>query len=156
MTYQENNGDVQGECDHGVGKEWEIANVLNIGQGHLWNFDKESGDSVHDGASRSKVVERDERVHLELGRGQQALDHGKTDGLEHDSSNLEEETSENELDLSKGRDDNTNDDQGDISKSLEVWWSNAHSPSSEKDSDWGGGLIIISILRRKSTVFVQP
>lgn len=67
MTYQENNGDVQGECDHGVGKKWEIANVLNIGQGHLWNLEKESGDSVHDSASRSKVVERDERIHLELG-----------------------------------------------------------------------------------------
>lgn len=157
LTYQENHRYVQGECDHGVGKEWEVANVLNVCHGHLWDLKQKSSDTVHDGASWCKVVKRDKRIHLEFGRRQQTLDHGETDGLEDDTGDLKEETSENELDLAKGSNDNTDDDQRDVSESLEVWWRNAHSPSSEKDSDWSSGLVVVRILQCSTfKLFISP
>jgi len=148
LTYQENDGDVQSECDHGVGEEWEVANVLDVCHGQLWNLKEESSDTVHNSASWSEVVKGDKRVHLELGRRQKALNHSETNSLEDNTGDLEEETSEDKLDLAKGGNDNTNNDQRDVSKSLEVWWGDAHSPGSEKDSDWSGGLVVVSGLNR--------
>lgn len=78
------------------------------------NLDDERSKPIHDGTSWSKVVERDEGVHLELGAREQTLHHDKAGSLEDDTSDLVEETSHVELNLSVRCNDDSNDDEGDI------------------------------------------
>lgn len=108
-TYQEDNGNVQHESDHSVGQEGKQSNVVDVAHGHLGNFEEKSSNTVHNSANRSKVVERDKRVHLEFRRAQQALNHDQANSLEDDTTDLEQEADKDELDLTKGSNDNTDD-----------------------------------------------
>ena len=98
-------------------------------------FSDEGNTCVHDSASRSEVVKRDQRVHLEFRRAQQALNHGETDGFEGDTTNLVDESDQDEFDLPKRSNDDTDYNERDIAQGLEVGRSNAQSPSREKHGD---------------------
>lgn len=139
-TYQENDRDVETEGNHGVEQESEVTDAVEVSPGHGWDFSDQSDDSVHDGASGSKVVERDQGVHLELGRRKKALDHGQANGLENDTSTLEEETEHDELDLSERGDDDTNNDERDVSEGLQVGRRKTHNPRCDQDGDRGSCL----------------
>lgn len=140
ITYQEDNGNVQHESDHGVSQKSKQSNVVDVAHGHLGDFEEKSGNTVHDSTDRSKVVERDKRVHLEFSRAQQALNHDQANSLENDTTNLEQETNEDKLDLTKGSNDNTDDDSRDVHKNLQVDRSHSQSPGSEQNSDGCSGL----------------
>lgn len=135
ITHQEDNGNVQHKSNHGVSQESNQPNVVDVAHGHLRHFEEESSDTVHDSANRSKVVQRDKRVHLELSRAQQALNHDQADSLEDDTTNLEQETQEDELDFTKGGNDDTDDNSRDVHEHLQVDRSNSQSPGSEEHSD---------------------
>lgn len=140
QTYQEDDGNVQSERNEGVQNEHDVSNLLNIAPSHVGHLNEQAHNSVHDSASGCEVVERDKRVHLELGGREKLLDHNETSGLEGDTSKLEKETGHDELDLAVGGDDHTENDERDVSESLEVERGDAHGPGCEKDSDGGGSL----------------
>ena len=139
-TYQEHNRDVQGESDKSVQQEDNVSDLLNIGPAHVGNLNEQADNSVHDGASRRKVVEGNKGIHLELSRREELLDHDQTGGLEGDAGKLEEETGHDELDLAVGGNDHTKDDEGDVAESLQVERGDAHDPGCQKDSNGCGGL----------------
>lgn len=139
ITYQEDNRNVQHESDHGVGQESKQSNVVDVAHGHLGDFEEESSDTVHNSADRSKVVEGDKRVHLELSGAQQALNHDQSNSLEDDTTDLEQETNEDELDFTKGSNDDTDDNSRDVHKHLQVDRRHSQSPGSEQDSDGSSG-----------------
>jgi hypothetical protein len=66
-TYQQNNGDVEHESAETVEEKGEQANVVDVIHGDLGNLPDQGNNSVHDSADRSEVVDRDKRVHLEVG-----------------------------------------------------------------------------------------
>ena len=66
VAYQEDDGNVQEERNHGVGQENKVSHILNVRPGHARNLDHKRSDAVHDRASRREVVKRHKRVHLEL------------------------------------------------------------------------------------------
>jgi hypothetical protein len=140
QTYQEHNGDVQGECNESVEHENDVSDLLDICPAHVGHLNEQADDSVHDSASGSKVVERHKRVHLELGGREELLHHDQTGGLECNTGKLEEETGHDELDLAVGGNDHTKDDEGDIAEGLEVERGDAHDPGCQKDSNGCGGL----------------
>lgn len=139
-TYQENNRDVQGESDESVDEEGGVTDRLDLRPGHLGDLDDQAGDAVHDGAGGSEVVEGDERVHLELGGGEELLHHDEASGLESDTRKLEQEADHHELDLAVGGDDHTEDDEGDVAERLQVGRRDAHDPGCDENGDWSGGL----------------
>lgn len=140
MTYEENHGDIQHKGNDSVGHEGHQANVVDVAHGHLGDFKEKSGNTVHDSADGSKVVQRDEGVHLELSRAQQTLDHNQADGFKDDTTDLEHETNEDKLDFTKGRNDNADDNGGDVQENLEVDGSHSQSPSSQEHGNGCGGL----------------
>ena len=117
-AYQENNRDVEHESNRCIQEEREDADVVDRLHGHAGDLGNKSNNTVHRSASRSEVVKRDQGVHLEFGRAQKTLDHGQSDGLKRDSTNLVEETQQVEFDLSERGNDDTNDDERDVAKSL--------------------------------------
>jgi hypothetical protein len=140
LANQEDNGNVEEEGSHSVGKENPETDIVNLNHLHLWNLPDESNAEVHDGADWSKVVEGNQWVHLVFGRGEEALDHDETNGLEHDTTGLEEESDEHKLDLSEGGDDDTDDNEGDIEENLEVWLRDTEGPGGNQNGDWSSGL----------------
>ena len=106
------------------------------------HLNEQAGDAVHDSASRREVVKRDKGVHLELGGGEELLDHNQTSGLESDASNLEEETHHDKLDLAVGGNDHTEDDERDVAEGLQVRRRNAHDPGSDENGNRSSGLWI--------------
>ena len=88
-TYQEDDGDVKHEGAETVEEEGEKANVVDLGHGASGNLPDQSDNTVHDSADGSKVVQRDQRVHLEVSRAQKSLDHGKSERLKDDTTYLE-------------------------------------------------------------------
>lgn len=88
VTYQEHNSYVQSKSNRCIGNEVPGSDAPDILHGHLGDFKEESSDTVHDETRGSKVVERHERVHLELGRAEKSLDHDETDRLEDSSKDL--------------------------------------------------------------------
>lgn len=114
--------------------------MVDLIERHLRNFPEERDHKVHDGAHGRKVVQRNQGVHLELGRAQEALHHGKTQRLEDDTANLVDETNQDELDLADRGDDNTNDDNRDVQEHLQVRLREAKRPASNQDGDGSGGL----------------
>lgn len=144
LAYQENDRDIQQECNHGVHQQGNVADVCYVLKSHAGNLSEERDQAVHDGASWGKVVEGDERVHLELGGGEQALNHDQTRSLEYNSSQLVEETNEDKLQLAVGCNHDTNDDKGDVSEGLHADWSNTKDPGRNKHSNRSGGLNVIS------------
>jgi hypothetical protein len=84
-TYQEDDRHVQHEGAETVQEEVHTPDAVDIGHGDLGHLPEESDEEVHDGANRGEVVERNQRIHLELIRAQEALDHGKAESLEDDA-----------------------------------------------------------------------
>lgn len=100
-----------------------------------WDLDHQRHAKIHDGADGSKVVQRDQRIHLVLGRAQQSLHHDQSNGLENNAATLEDETDENELDFPKGSDYDTEHDKGDVEEDFHVRWRNTETPCDEEDND---------------------
>jgi hypothetical protein len=87
-TYQEDDRHVEQEGNKGVGKEGEDADAVDVAHGHARDLNDQGDDAVDDSASRGVVVEGNERVHLELGGAQHALDHDEAQSLEDDTAAL--------------------------------------------------------------------
>lgn len=113
--------------------------MLNLGKRQLGHLNNECHQAVHDCAHGCKVVEGYEGIHLELGAGEETLDHDEARGLEDDTSDLEEEASHVELNLAVGCNDHTNDNEGNIAECLEVWWCDSKDPRSDEHSNRCGG-----------------
>jgi hypothetical protein len=88
VTYQEDNRHVQQEGNKSVGKECEDADAIDVAHGHAGRLNKHGDNTVDDSTSWGVVVERDQRVHLELGGAQHALDHDEAQSLENDTGAL--------------------------------------------------------------------
>lgn len=140
VTYQEDDGDIETESDHCVGQKSDVANTVKVGPSHVGNLNDEGDNAVHNGASGGEVVQRDQGVHLELGRRKQALDHGQADSLEDDTGTLEQETEHDELNFTDRGNNDTNDDEGNVAERLHVGRRETHDPRGDQDSDGGGGL----------------
>jgi hypothetical protein len=139
-TYQEDDRDVQEEGAETVQEEGAETDGVDLRHAHARNLPDESDKAVHGSADGGKVVERDQRVHLVLGRAEQSLDQVEADGLEHDTTKLVEETNPDKLDLAKGGNDDTDDNGRDVQQNLHVGGSNAHDPTREEHGDGGGCL----------------
>lgn len=87
-TYQEDDRHVQQERNECVGQECEDANAVDVAHGHARNLNEHGDHAIDNSAGRRIVIQRDERVHLELGGAQHALDHDETEGLEDDTATL--------------------------------------------------------------------
>lgn len=140
MPYQKHDGSVEQESNKSVGNESHDTKRVNVVHSHARDIGEEGDNAVGDGACGSVVVEGDKRVHLELGGAKETLDHDQAESLEDDTTNLDEETKQVELDLTEGRDDNTDDNDGDIAEGLEVGRGNAKRPGGQQGSDGIGGL----------------
>jgi hypothetical protein len=139
-TYQQNNGDVEHESAETVEEKGEQANVVDVIHGDLGNLPDQGNNSVHDSADRSEVVDRDKRVHLEVGGAKQTLDHGKTESLEDDTTNLVQDSDQDEVNLANGGNDDTDDDGRDVEELLQVGLGDTKKPAGDKHSDGRGGL----------------
>lgn len=139
-TYQEDDRDVEKERAQSVQEEGEQANIVHVVHGATRDFPGDSHDEVHDGADGREVVKRDQRVHLVVGRAEKTLDHGQTQSLENDAADLVDDTDPDELDLADRSNDHTNDNDRYVQEDLEAGSRDAKGPSSEKNSDRGGGL----------------
>jgi hypothetical protein len=144
LANQEHNRHVEHESNERVRKQGKTTNTVDVLHGELGELSEEQHKAVHASASWGVVVERDEGVHLELGGAQQALHHDQTDSLEGNAAGLEQETSHDELDLSHGGNDHTNDDEGNIAQGLHVQGSDTEDGGGNQDSDGHGGLEGIS------------
>lgn len=140
ITYQKNNRGVKKESNQRVGNESHDTKRVNIVHSHAGDIGEESNDAVGNGAGGSVVVQGDERVHLELSRAEQALDHDEAQGLKDDTGTLDEETEHVELDLAERSDNNTKDNDTDIAEGLEVGRGNSEGPGGEESHDSVGGL----------------
>lgn len=139
-TNQENDGDVEHEGAETVEEEGEEADVVNLSHGDLGELPNQRNHTVHDGADGGEVVERNQRVHLEVGGAQESLDHGKSESLEDDTSNLVHDTNNDEVDFAHRRNDDTDDNGGDVEELLQVWRGHTQSPAGNQDGDGSGGL----------------
>ena len=108
-TYKEDDGDVKHESAETVQEKSEQTNVVDLGHGAVGDLPDESNNTVHDSADGSKVVQRDQGVHLVVGRAQQALDHGESESLENDTAHLEQHSNGHKVDFAHGRNDDTDD-----------------------------------------------
>lgn len=139
-TNQENDGDVEHEGAETVEEEGEEADMVNLSHGDLGELPDQSNHTVHDGTDGGEVVQRNQRVHLEVGRAQESLDHGKSESLEDDTSNLVHDTNNDEVDFAHRRNDDTDDNSGDVEELLQVWRRHTQSPAGNQDGDGSGGL----------------
>lgn len=104
------------------------------------NFPEKGNRQVHESADWRKVVERDKRVHLELRSVEESLYQTDSDSLECNSSHLVKETNENKVDFTERCDNNTNDNQRDVSELVEIGLLDSETPSSYKNRNRSGGL----------------
>ena len=139
-SYQEHNRDVKKESNNGIGQQCPHTNVVDVVHGEVRDLKEQGSDTVHDSTDRSEVVEGDKRVHLVLSRAKKALNHDQASGLKDDTTKLEEESGEDESDLTERGNDDTKHDNADVHQDLEVDRSHAHTPSSEKNSNGGSSL----------------
>lgn len=114
--------------------------MVNLSHGDLGELPNQRNRAVHDGADGGEVVERNQRVHLEVGGAQESLDHGKSEGLKDDTSNLVHDTNNDEVDFAHRRNDDTDDNGGDVEELLQVWRGHTQSPAGNQDGDGGSGL----------------
>jgi len=140
LADQEDDGYVQQEGNHGVGKEDPDADTVDVVHGETGNLQEQSNASVHNGADGGEVIQRDHGVHLVLSGAEQALHHNQTGSLEDDTAELEQETDHDELDLTEGGNNDTDDDDRNVREGLVVDWGHAHTPGSQEDSDGGSSL----------------
>ena len=143
-TYQKDDGNVQQECNASIRNQREHAEIGDALKRHLGHLHEEPNGKIHAGTGRSKVVERDERIHLELAAAKQTLDHGETSSFTEDACHLEDEAHQDELDLADGCDHDAQDDDGNVGQGFEVGRLHAKGPCDEKDNDGGGGLDVPS------------
>lgn len=115
--------------------------MVNLTHSDLRNLPSQCHQEVHGGAHRGEVINRDQGVHLELSRAQQALDHGKTEGLAGDTGNLVDDTDPDELDLTDRGNDNTNDDSRNVEEHLQIGLRDAENPAGQEDRNRSGSLI---------------
>lgn len=139
-TYQEHNRYIEQEGDKGVEEEDKEANAVDVSKSQARQLSEEQNKAVHNSTGRCIVVQRNKGVHLELIRAENALDHDKTNGFEDDTANLEQDAGQYELDLAKRGDDNTKDDEGNVSEGLEVYRADSETPAGKEDSNRSGGL----------------
>lgn len=140
FSYQENDGSVQQEGNQSVGNQSHDTQTVDVVHGHAGQISEQSDNTVGNGTGRGVVVEGNQRVHLELGRAQKALDHDQTQSLEDDTEDLDDETKTIELDFTEGGNDDTNDNDGDVAEGLVVSRGNTERPSSNQGHDGVGGL----------------
>jgi hypothetical protein len=69
------------------------------------------------------------------------LHQANSDSLEHDPGNLIQKSSEDELNLPKGRQHDTNDDERDVAELLKVNSFHPESPTGEQHCDRSEGLL---------------
>lgn len=69
-------------------------------------FDCCRHSAVHKRTDRREIVQRYERIHLELVRRQQSLHHDEPNGLEHDSADLKQHADDDEIDFAETGDHN--------------------------------------------------
>ena len=141
LADQEDDRDVEQEGDERVGDKGKTTNAIDVLHSQHGELGEEQDAAVHAGASGRVVVERDERIHLELGRAKQALDHNQADSLKDDATDLEEEADHDELDLAHRSNDNADDNEGNVAEGLHVHRGNAHGPGCDEDSNRGGSLV---------------
>lgn len=103
--------------------------MVNFGHRAPGDLPNKSNHTVHDSADGSKIIQRDERVHLVVSRAQQALDHGKSQSLKNDTAHLEKHTNSDEVNLAHGSNDDTDNNSGDIEELLEVGSRNTKNPA---------------------------
>lgn len=139
-TYQEDDGDVEQEGAKTVEEEVQESDMVHLLHGDLGDLPEEADSQVHDRAHGGEIVQRDQRVHLELSRAEKTLNHGQTQSLEGNTGHLENEADQDELDLSERGDDNTNNDGGNIEEDSEVWLRDTKSPARQKHSDGSSSL----------------
>lgn len=144
LADQENDGNVQAESNEGVGNEGDDTDRVDIAHGQARTLPEDGDNTVDDSASRSVVVDGDERIHLELGTAEQALDHDKSDSLGDDTKDLDQETEHLKLELTERSNSDTNDDDGNVQQNLHVGCSHAENPGSNQGGDSVGGLSPVS------------
>lgn len=132
-AYQKNDRNVQAEGDQAVQEEGEEADIVDLSHRDLGNLPDKSHTQVHGSADRGEVVQRDQRVHLVLGRAQQTLDHGKAEGLEDDACNLVEEANKDELDLAERGNHDTDNDRRDVQEDLQAGLRHTQGPTGKED-----------------------
>jgi hypothetical protein len=143
-THKEDDRNIEHEGAHTIQEEGEEADMVDLGHGDLGDFPGQGHHEVHGGAHRSEVVNRDQGVHLELGRAQKALDHGKTESLAGDTDKLVNDTNPDKLDLADRGNDNTNDNGGNIEEDLQVRLRHTKNPAGNENSDGSGSLVKVS------------
>ena len=140
IAYQKHHRSVQQESHQGVSNESHNTKRVDVVHGHAGDIGEEGHNAVGDGTGGGVVVERDKRVHLELGGAEETLDHDQTQGLEDDTGDLDDEAEHVELDLTEGGDHDTDDDDRHVAQGLEVGRGNAEGPSGNQGRDSVGGL----------------
>jgi hypothetical protein len=128
-AYQEDDGDVEQEGAKTVEEEVHESDMVHLLHGHLGDLPEEGDSQVHDGTHWGEIVQRDQRVHLELSRAEETLHHGKAESLKGNASHLENEADQDELNLSKRGDDDTDNDGGDVQEDSEVRLRDTESPA---------------------------
>lgn len=139
--YQKHNWNVEEECNHGVSNQVENTSIVDVVHGDRRHLSEERSKTVHNSADGSEVIQGDKRVHLELRGAEQALHHDKTGSFENNSCDLVDESNEDELNLSEGGDDNTDNDEGDVEQGLHVRRSDSQKPSSDENSNRSSSLL---------------
>lgn len=160
VTYKQNDRHVQHKGDKRIGNQGANAKVKDVGHVQTGHLDEEGKRAVGDGARGRVVVEGHDGVHLVIRVAQDALHHDQAERLEDDASNLDytmqvrmgvnsgtgggpsltNEADEIELELSKGSDDDTNDDEQNVTEDLEIGRRHSERPGDEKGDDRVGGL----------------
>lgn len=141
-TNQKHNRSVQQESHQGVGNKSHNTKRIDVIHTHAGEIGEEGDNAVGDSAGGGVVVQRDEGVHLELGRAQQTLDHDQTQSLEDDTGDLNDEAEHVELDLTEGGDHDTDDNDAHVAQGLVVGRSNAKGPSGDQGRNSVGSLHI--------------
>ena len=139
-TYQEDNGNVEHESAKTVEEEGKQADVVNLVDRASGNLPDQGNNTVHDSADGREVVQRDQGVHLVVSGAQQSLDHGKSEGLKDDTTDLVHDTDHHKVDFSARGDDDTDDDDRDVEELPQARRGNAESPAGDENGNRSGGL----------------
>ena len=139
-THQENDRHVEHECHGGVQHERNKSQIVDLVHGDLVQLQEAEHDEVHGRARRSKIVQRDEGIHLELATAQESLYHSQSSRLAQDADNLHDEADHHELDLAVGGNDDAQHDHRDVTEGLEVWRCHAQAPCYKEYGNWCSSL----------------
>jgi hypothetical protein len=138
LAYQEHHADVQQEGNHRVEDEDGESHILDLHKLHLGHLHHSSDNPIHDRTNGRKIIQTDQRIHLELCPTQQLLNHHQPHRFKYDPSTLEQESNQHELDLADGGDHDANDDEADIAEGFERGLGDAHAPAGEQGDDGHG------------------